>query len=177
MIRRFMTASAIVLVSAGLAVAQTSGGATGTATGTMETGAFQWNQTSQGAFFTDGAIKSDGEIRAAFDALDTEQQAQLRSDCQRYASASGTGTGATGTTSTGSAMGGSTASTDTTGSATGTVPSGSSDTAATGTDDTQTSSTTSSTTGATGATSGTAGASAMPDMASMEQLCAQVQSY
>lgn len=170
MINRLMTASAIVLVSAGLAVAQTAAPETGAAPAgqdSSQSSTFQWDQTSQGAFFNDNAIRSDSDVRAAFDALDTEQQAQLRSDCQQFASAGTGGSGLGNGSSTGSAMGGATAlggSADTTA---GAAPN------ASGTDNTQTSSTT----GSAGTTTSGTSASAMPDMASMEQLCAQVQSY
>jgi len=186
MFNKLMTASAIVLVSGGLAMAQTSGTSTttGAAGGGSEAAGFQWDQSSQDAFFNDGSLRGDEEVRSAFDALDTEQQAQLRSDCQQYASAGGTtGTGTTGgattgtgTTSTDSASGGTAA---TGGTSTDTAASGS---ATTGTDSTATSSTTGSTadssmSGTAGGTTGGASATAMPDMASMEELCAKVQSY
>jgi hypothetical protein len=182
MISKLMTATAIVLVSGGLAVAQTASGTTGTTTGaagsSSEAAGFQWDQSAQDAFFNDGSLRSDEELRAAFDAMDSEKQAALRADCQQFASAGSATGGATGGTSgsTDTAASADTSS-NTSGGATGSSSDMAAGSGAAGTDSTATSSTTGGTGSAGGSAAGDTSATAAPDMASMEQLCSKVQSY
>lgn len=154
MFSKLMTATALVVVSGGLACAQTAGTSS---TNTQAAGtSFQWDQTSQDSFFSDGALRSESEVRAAYNALDTAQKDQLKAECD--ADLTGSAASATGST-TGS------------GSTTGTASTTTSDGATT-------SGGTAAGSGTGAAASGTSGtASSMPDAASMQQLCAQIQSY
>lgn len=143
MFNKLMTATALVVVSGGLAFAQASG--TGSTSTEGAGTSFQWDQTSQDSFFSDGALRSDSEVRAAYDALDTAQKDHLKAACD--ADATGSAASDTGAT-TGSGSTAGTAGTTTTDGAT-----------------------------TSGATAGADSASSMPDAASMQQLCAQIQSY
>ena len=152
MFTKLMTATAFVMVSGGLAFAQASG--TGTTSTTEGAGSsFQWDQTSHDSFFSNGALRSDSEVRAAYDALDAMKKDQLRAACDldaAGAAGSATGTGTAGASTSGDAS----TSGATSGTSTGTATSGS-----------------------IGTSAGTDSAASMPDAASMQQLCAQIKTY
>ncbi|MCG6116107.1 MAG: hypothetical protein MEQ84_13005 [Mesorhizobium sp.] len=174
MIKTLLLATTAVLFTGGIAIAQTT--PTGSSETTEMSGFSSWDEETQDAFFMNGMPRSDTEIRSGWDSLETGQQEQILENCEAMsADAGSTGTAtdtqsdtaaSTTTTTTGTVAG-------TTGSATGT----STDTQATATPSTSTTTGTSAeTTGSTGAGSD-AGASVMPDMASMQTFCDQVQSY
>ncbi|MCY0096939.1 hypothetical protein [Hoeflea ulvae] len=151
MMRNILSATTIVLFTGVSAIAQTSTDATGAASGSMS-----WDQTTRDAFFGDGAtLRSDSELRSGWNSLDTAQQAKVRADCEAMQTSGSAATSTEGTTGTDTAADSSSSSSD----------SSTSGTASTGTD-----------------SSATAGASAtsdaaMPDMASMTQLCDQIKTY
>ncbi|MES0129304.1 hypothetical protein [Mesorhizobium sp. M0029] len=122
-----------------------------------------WDSKLSGSFFSDansGRLLSQDEIRKNWSSLSSEQQAQVRSDCSRMpvtALVSGTTTGTAG--SSGSTGNDTTASIGT-GSGIATGTSGSS--GSTGSNTTASNSTGS-------------GANSADQMASMQQLCTQVQ--
>lgn len=84
--------------------------AAGAATGSV-TLPKAWEGDIASAFFTDpaaGTLKSDEEIKSAWANLSSDQQAQVKTDCQSHMASAGTGsdsmkTGSTSTTTTGGA--------------------------------------------------------------------------
>jgi hypothetical protein len=175
MIKRLLSTAAAVIFTSGVALAQTTSGGTGAGgtagAGTMGAGGMSgfssWDQTTRDAFFSGGSLRSETELQAGWDALDTAQQDQIRADCQAMsANAGGSGTtqtqaGASTTTGTGAGA--------TSGSGAGSTSS-----------DTTASTTTGTGTGATagsGSATGATGTEDMPDMAAMQQFCTHVQSF
>ena len=149
-----MIATALVVVSGGLAYAQTTG-TSSTSTQGADT-CIPVEHTSHDSFFSDGALRSDSEVLAAYDALDTTQKDQLKAACD-----------ADPTGSAGSAAGSTTGSGSTTGAA-----------STTRSDGATTSGGTPAGSGTGAAASGTScTASSMPYVASMQQLRAQIRCF
>ncbi|WJI55129.1 hypothetical protein NLY33_17985 [Mesorhizobium sp. C432A] len=123
-----------------------------------------WDSKLSGSFFSDanlGRLLSQDEIRKNWSFLSSEQQAQVRSDCSRMTASNGTGSGTTtGTAGSSGSTGNDTTASIGTGSGIATGTSGSS--GSTGSNTTASNSTGS-------------GANSAAQMASMQQLCTQVQ--
>jgi hypothetical protein len=151
MTTKLISAAAIVLLSGTMALAQTSTGTTATdAMGRYSA----WDQTTRDAFFTNGTLRSTTDIQTGWTGLDATVQAKIRADCQEIQTEAGKSTGTT--TDSGA--------TATTGS---TIDSQS------GTQSTDSTSGSDSGSGVSTATPDMV----MPDMASLVQLCEQVQGY
>lgn len=154
MMRKLLSTTAIVLFSGAMAFAQSDTGATGTMSGSIES----WDQTTRDAFFSDNTtLRSDSEIQSGWQSLDSAQQAKIRADCESMQADAGQPGATEDTADTGTTS-------DTSSDVTGSITSDSSTT--TPTTDTE----------------ATAGADAsadmaQPDMASIEKLCAQIQSF
>ena len=126
-----VTALSLVLGTAALAQSSSTGTTSGSGTsapGTAGSGSSTsgsgmpsgWSGAIGDAFFTESSgstLRSNDEIRSRWSSLSSEQQAQVRSDCQGLASNTA-GTGSTSGTSTGSS---SSAANNTTGSSGGWV--------------------------------------------------------
>lgn len=154
MMRKLFSATAIVLFSSAMAFAQSDTGASATMSGGIES----WDQTTRDAFFGEGnTLRSETEIQSGWQSLDSTQQAQIRADCQsmRADAAGETPTEDTAGTST---------TTETSPDITGSVTTDSTTTAPT---------TDSDVTAGADAT----GDMALPDMASVQQLCDQIESF
>ncbi|MER9401520.1 hypothetical protein NKI46_25750 [Mesorhizobium sp. M0615] len=201
--RKILTATAISLCLATAAFAQSSGTSSGTngtsgssagssmssTSGSGQSGIPSgWDSKLSGSFFRDansGRLLSQDEIRKNWSSLSSEQQAQVRSDCSRMTASNGTGSGTmTGTSGSSASTGSDTTASIGTGSGTATGTSGSS--GSTGSNTTASNSTGSGTTTGTSGSSNTAGdttaststgsgANSAAQMASMQQLCTQVQ--
>lgn len=158
--RSLLTATVLLMASSGLAFAQSA--PAGTASDS--TAAFSsWDQTTRDAFFSDdNALRSSDELRSGWESLDAEKQAQIRADCSSLqASAGGAVTGS-----------------DTSGGMAAAPEGTSSETTASTTMD----STSSSGGASMGSDSAAAGGEAsvgadMPDQASLQQLCDEIQSF
>lgn len=200
--KKLLSATAIVLCTSGIALAQTTSGGT---SGGMETdttmGVSSWDQTTIDAFFTDdNMLRPEAELRSGWEALDTAEQDQIRTDCQAMMADAGgttgtdtmtgsgtstdttagatTGSGTTGTDTTAGTTTGSGTSTDTTASTTtGSGTTGTDTTAGTSTDTTAGATTGSGTSSETTASTTTDSSAEMPDMASVQQLCTHVESF
>lgn len=201
--RKILTATAISLCLATAALAQSSGTSSGTngtsgssagssmssTSGSGQSGIPSgWDSKLSGSFFSDansGRLLSQDEIRKNWSSLSSEQQAQVRSDCSRMTASNGTGSGTmAGTSGSSASTGSDTTASIGTGSGTATGTSGSS--GSTGSNTTASNSTGSGTTTGTSGSSNTAGdttaststgsgANSAAQMASMRQLCTQVQ--
>lgn len=194
MLHRLTTITALsLLIAAGTATAQTSttattGSSTDTSMGASTTLPSDWDDTIQGAFFTDGdnpSLVEESEMTTNWEALSDEQKEIVRSHCETVDTASTSTTmsgsagtaGAAGTTGSAGSAAADTATSGTTGSgraATDTTAAGSS---ATDTDTTASTATDSaSTTSATGSASGSAAGTSDMEVAEadIQELCSRV---
>lgn len=93
MLKQVISAAAIAVFSGGLALAQTAGTTTGTSgsdgSAAGSSGFSSWDQTTRDAFFNNGQLRSETEVRSGWDALDAEQQAQIKTECQNMSASAG----------------------------------------------------------------------------------------
>lgn len=165
--RSLLTATVVLMASSGLAFAQSA--TTDTASDSMA-GFSSWDQTTRDSFFTDdNMLRSSDELRSAWDALDSTQQAQIRADCLTLQADASGSVSTQDSAAAGSSMTAPGTSSETTASTTMSDSStAGSSTAGATTSDSMTGSS---------ASADASGAADMPSVASLGQLCDEVESF
>lgn len=96
MMKKLLSATAIVVFSSAAALAQTGTTAPQTPRADTTAGITSWDQSTRDAFFSaDATLRPEAELRSGWQSLGADQQAEVRLYCDSVAANTTAGTGVT----------------------------------------------------------------------------------